>query len=86
MGSLVVAVLLIVLLVALFYGKKEDLGAEEKEKAVIARLRARYQDALQAGDKEKATEYGRDYYRYLRNKRELSAFDEQVIRKDIGDL
>jgi len=86
MGSLLLAVLLIILLVSLFYGKKEDLGTEDKEKEVIARLRARYQDALQAGDKEKAAEYGRDYYRYLRNNGQLSAFDERVIQNDLAGM
>ncbi|HET7896371.1 MAG TPA: hypothetical protein VFL47_01835 [Flavisolibacter sp.] len=86
MGSLFVAVLLLALLVSLFYGKKDNIETAEKEKEVIARLRARYQEALRAGDKEKAVQYGHDYYRYLRNSRQLRAFDEQAIENDVAEM
>lgn len=86
MGSLLVAVVLLVLLVSLFYSKGDNFETEEKEKEVIAKLRARYYEALKSGDKEKALAYGRDYYCYLRNSRQLSAFDEQLIQNDLAAL
>lgn len=86
MASLLVAVVLLVLLVLVCYGKGDPFERVEKEKDIIAQLRERYQDALKAGDKEKAFTYGRDYYCYLRNSRQLSAFDEQIILNDLGGL
>lgn len=86
MVSLLVAILLLVLLVSLCYGKGDPFEHVEKEKDIIARLRTRYQEALKSGDQEKAFTYGRDYYCYLRNSRQLSAFDEQIIRNDLAGL
>jgi hypothetical protein len=86
MGSLIVAILVIIVVVSLFYGNNNNYNKVENEKEVIAKLRARYQEALKAGNKEKAWKYGRDYYAYLRNNRQLSKFDEQAIANDISTI
>lgn len=86
MGSLIIAILLLVLLVSLFYRNDDNYEKEEKEKAVLARLKAKFQQALTAGDKEQAMRLGRDYYAYLRNSRTLSPEDEQAIVNEIAKM
>lgn len=86
MGSLFVAVVLIIILVSLFYKSNDNYGKEEKEKQIIATLRARYLEALKGGDRTKALAFGREYYAYLRNSRNLSPADEQAIAKDLANM
>lgn len=86
MGSLLVALLIVVLLVAFFYRSNEQDEGVTKEDEMIARLKARYRAALQSGDKAKAQKCGRDYYAYLRNSRSLSAADEQALEKDLAEM
>lgn len=86
MGSLFVAVLVVIVLVSLFYKSNDNHDKEEKEKKLIAKLKARYQDALHSGNKEQALKFGRDYYSYLRNTRTLKPSDEQTIARDVADM
>lgn len=86
MGSLFVAIIIIIILVSLFYKNDGNYEKEEKEKEILAKLNARYKQALKEGDKAKAAKYGRDYYSYLRNSRTLSPADEQIIAKDIAGM
>jgi hypothetical protein len=66
--------LLVIILVSVTYLNKNDAAKLLKE---------RYEAALLGTDKEAALEAGRAYYRSLRG-RELSAADEEAIRKDIA--
>ena len=86
MGSLFVAIIIIVILISVFYNNDGNYEKEEKEKETLARLKARYQEALRGGDKAKAQKFGRDYYSYLRNSRNLSPADEQIIAKDLANM
>lgn len=86
MGSLFVAIVVIVILVSLFYKNDDNYEKEEKEKEVLARLKRRYQTALKEGNKELALKAGRDYYAYLRNSRTLSTADEQAIAKELANM
>ena len=86
MGSLFVAILVIIVLVSLFYKNDGNYEKEEKEKEILAKLKARYQEALKGGNKAQAAKFGRDYYSYLRNSRTLSDGDEQAIAGDLADM
>jgi predicted MPP superfamily phosphohydrolase len=86
MGSLFVAVLVIIILVSLFYKSDDNYEKEEKEKEILARLEQRYRAALKAGNREQALKFGRDYYAYLRNSRTLSANDERAIASDLAQM
>jgi hypothetical protein len=86
MGSLIVAVLIIVILVSLFYKNNDNYGKEERENETLAKLKGRYQAALKAGDKTKARNCGLDYYAYLRNSRTLTSVDEDAIARDIANM
>ena len=86
MGSLFVAIVVIVILISMFYKNDGNYEKEEKEKDTLAKLKTRYQEALREGDKAKAQKYGRDYYSYLRNSRNLSPADEQIIAKDLANM
>lgn len=86
MGSLFVAIVIIVILVSLFYKNNDNYEREEKEKEVLAKLKSKYQTALKEGNKEQALKAGKDYYAYLRNSRELSAGDEQAMAKELAKM
>lgn len=86
MGSLFIAILVIIVLVSLFYKNDDNYEKEQKEKEIILKLKRRYQEALKGVDKTKALKFGRDYYAYLRNSRSLSTADEQAIAKDIANM
>jgi hypothetical protein len=84
MGSLFIAILVILVLVSLYYKSSDGDDREQKEKETIHALKERYQKALRTGDKAKARQYGRDYYAYLRGSRTLPLIDEQAIENDIA--
>lgn len=86
MSSLLVAIVLLVIIVSVFYRNSDPDETGQKEQAVMTRLKANYQQALKAGNRAAALEAGRTYYRYLRNSRELSADDEEAIAKDLATL
>lgn len=86
MGSLFVAILVIIVLVSLYYKSDGNEEKEQTESEVLARLKARYQQALKQGDKATAAQFGRDYYSYLRNSRTLPADDEEAIMKDVNKM
>lgn len=86
MGSLFVAIIIIIILVSLFYKSDGNYEKEEKEKETLAKLKTRYQEALKGGDKARAAKLGRDYYSYLRNSRNLSPADEQIIARDLANM
>jgi hypothetical protein len=83
MGSLFIAILVILVLVSLYYKSSDGDDREQKEKETIHVLKERYQKALRTGDKATARKYGRDYYAYLRGSRTLPLIDEQAIENDI---
>lgn len=86
MGSLFIAILVLIIVVSLFYKNDDNYEKEEKEKKTIAKLKARYHDALKGSDKELALKYGRDYYAYVNNSRKLSREDEQSIAQDLASM
>ena len=86
MGSLFVAVLIIIVLVSLFYKNTGNYEKDEREQETIRRLKTRYEDALRSGDKARAMTCGKDYYAYLRNSRSLSAADEQALKNDLEKM
>ena len=86
MGSLFVAIIVIIVLVSFFYKNDGNYEKEEKEKETLAKLKTRYLESLRGSDKAKAQKYGRDYYSYLRNSRNLSPADEQIIAKDLANM
>jgi hypothetical protein len=86
MGSLFIAILVIIVLVSLYYKNSDGEEREKKEKETIHVLKERYQKALSSGDKAAARKYGRDYYAYLRGSRTLPLIDEQAIENDIAEI
>lgn len=86
MGSLFVAIIVIIILVSLFYKNDGNYEKEEKEKQILATLKKKYQTALQEGNKERALKAGRDYYAYLRNSRDLGADDERAITTAVAKM
>ena len=50
----------------------------------IAIFKEKYDEALRSGDKRKALEQGRLYYKSMRGK--LSIYDEQAISNDIASM
>jgi len=86
MGSLFVAIIIIIILISLFYKNDGNYEKEEKQKDTLEKLKTRYQEALKGSDKATAQKYGRDYYSYLRNSRNLSAADEQIIERDLTNM
>lgn len=86
MGSLFIAIVVIIILVSLFYKNDGNYEKEEKEKQVLAKLKARYQAALKERNREQALKFGRDYYSYLRNTRTLSTADEQALANDLARM
>lgn len=83
MGSVFIAIIIIILLISFFYSKPDNDEKDQKEKETIAILQNRYRQALKAGDRQLALKYGRDYYAYLRNSRQLSEEDEKAIAEDL---
>lgn len=87
MGSLFVAILLIIIIVSVFYRNTDNAEKKEQsEKEIIARLKARYQEALKGSDRAQALKLGRDYYAYLRNSRTLPSSDEEAIARDLAGM
>lgn len=87
MGSLFVAILLLIVIVSFFYRNTDNAEKKEQgEKEIIARLKTRYQEALKGNDKARALKLGRDYYAYLRNSRDLSTADKEAIARDLANM
>ncbi|WP_121353819.1 hypothetical protein [Flavisolibacter nicotianae] len=86
MGSLLMAILILVIVVSIFYRNNDPDETDRKEQVVIAKLKEQYRQALKSGNRAAALEAGRTYYRYLRNSRELSSQDEQAIAKDLAAM
>ena len=80
---LTVALLFIVFFIV--YRNIQKGKRQKHETEFLRKLKNDYDTALRSGDKAKALELGRNYYRYKRN-HELTIYDEQAIANDLSAM
>jgi hypothetical protein len=82
---MIATIIIVLIIIAITYGSKNKEEKKEREAAFLQRLKHDYEQAILSGDKLKALETGRNYYRYKRNGG-LTLYDEQAIANDLSTM